>query len=206
MYPLGVGGIRDIVPGMSTEAANAGRLRARALFRRWPTVAGLAFAAGYVFRITTGLEPAPILVAALVIYLGTAALGRPGAAWPLFFAAAAVIVLTRAALPGVQPSWVLFALGVPLLGYGLARRAFRPLWGLPLQTLLFAVVGGLAAIGPLLGAETGGLLIAAGLLAHAALDVHLLRTGRLVPRSMAEFCVVLDTALAVAITAAVAPN
>ena len=188
---------------MSAGATSAGGPRARFLLQRWPTVAGLAFAAGYLFRITTGLEPAPILVAALVVYLGTAALGRPGAAWPLFFAAAVVIVLARVALPEVRPSWALFTLGVALLAYGLARRALRPLWGLPLQTLLFAVIGGLAAIGLLIGAEPGGLLIASGLLAHAALDVHLLRTGRLVPRSMAEFCVVLDTALAVAIIAVV---
>jgi hypothetical protein len=42
-------------------------------------------------------------------------------------------------------------------------------------------------------------LVAAGLLGHAAWDAYHHRTDRVVVRSLAEFCLVLDTALAVAI-------
>ena len=42
-------------------------------------------------------------------------------------------------------------------------------------------------------------LVAAGLLGHAAWDAYHHRVNRVVVRSMAEFCLVLDTALAVAI-------
>jgi hypothetical protein len=45
-------------------------------------------------------------------------------------------------------------------------------------------------------------VVAAGLLGHAAWDVHHHRTGRVVARSLAEFCVVLDTLLAAAIVVA----
>jgi len=46
--------------------------------------------------------------------------------------------------------------------------------------------------------EVGAYVVAAGLLGHAAWDVHH-RTNRVVVRSLAEFCLALDTALAVAI-------
>jgi hypothetical protein len=41
--------------------------------------------------------------------------------------------------------------------------------------------------------------VAAGLLGHAAWDLYHHRVNRVVTRSFAEFCLVLDTALAVAI-------
>jgi hypothetical protein len=47
----------------------------------------------------------------------------------------------------------------------------------------------------------GAYLVAAGLLGHAAWDADHYRANRVVVRSMAEFCLVLDTALAVAIVA-----
>jgi hypothetical protein len=46
--------------------------------------------------------------------------------------------------------------------------------------------------------EVGAYVVAAGLLGHAAWDVHH-RTNRVVVRSLAEFCLALDTALAMAI-------
>lgn len=171
----------------------------RNLLHRWPTVVGLAFAAFNAIGMTTGLEQAPVLVAALVVYVGAAALGRQGAAWPLFFGTVVVITLVRVLFPDLQSPWVLFGLGALLLAYGLIRRAFRPLWSLPLQTLLMVVIGGLAAIGLLISTEVGGYLVALGLLAHAGLDVYLFKTNRVVARSMAEFCFVLDATLAVAI-------
>jgi hypothetical protein len=41
--------------------------------------------------------------------------------------------------------------------------------------------------------------VAVGLLGHAAWDVWHHRTNRVVSRSLAEFCLVLDTALAIGI-------
>jgi hypothetical protein len=44
--------------------------------------------------------------------------------------------------------------------------------------------------------------VAGGLLAHAAWDIYHHRANKVVVRSMAEFCFVLDTLLAAAIVAA----
>jgi hypothetical protein len=45
----------------------------------------------------------------------------------------------------------------------------------------------------------GAYLVAAGLIGHTAWDAHHPRTNRVVARSLAEFCMFLDTALAVII-------
>jgi hypothetical protein len=62
-----------------------------------------------------------------------------------------------------------------------------------------AGVGAAAAIALILSRDAGSYLVAAGLLGHAAWDVYHHRVNRVVVRSMAEFCCVLDTLLAVAI-------
>jgi hypothetical protein len=61
-----------------------------------------------------------------------------------------------------------------------------------------AVFGAVAAVTLLVGGDFGAYLVAAGLLGHAVWDVHHHRTERVVVRSMAEFCFVLDTIIAVA--------
>lgn len=58
------------------------------------------------------------------------------------------------------------------------------------------VLGAVALVAAQAQPVVAGVLVAGGLLAHAAWDVHHHRTGRVVVRSMAEFCVVLDTVLA----------
>src|SRR5215216_3650908 len=61
--------------------------------RRWPTLAGLGFAALIAFDLTSGVDLASVLAASAAVYLGAAALQRPAAAWPLFLATAAVITV-----------------------------------------------------------------------------------------------------------------
>ena len=89
-----------------------------------------------------------------------------------------------------------------LAAYGVARGALRPAEGLPRQALAMLVVGAAAAVTVLAGGALGGYLVAAGLLADAAWDVYHHRVNRVVVRSMAEFCFVLDTLLAVAVIVA----
>jgi hypothetical protein len=166
--------------------------------RRWPTLAGLGFAALIAFDLMSGVELAPILAASAAVYLGAAALQRPAAAWPLFFATAVVITVARLLDDRFEPTWVILAGAVALLAFGLLRGAGRPGHGLPLQTA--GLVGfGAAAAAALITSEFGAWLVAAGLLGHAAWDVYHHRVNRVVVRSLAEFCLVLDTALAVAI-------
>jgi len=167
--------------------------------RRWPTLAGLGFAALIAIDLMSGVELAPILAASAAVYLGAAALQRPAAAWPLFFATAVVITVARLLDDRFEPTWVILAGAVALLTYGLLRGAGRPGHGLPLQTAALLGFGAAAGAALMITPELGAYLVAAGLLGHAAWDVYHHRTNRVVVRSLAEFCLVLDTALAVAI-------
>lgn len=172
---------------------------ARPVLRRWPSAAGLAFAAFVAFGATGGAEFAPVLAAAAVVYLGSAALGKRSAAWPLFFATVVVITIARVVDDRIEPTWVLFGLGAVLLVYGLLRGGLRPRHGLPLQTLALLGYGAVAALGLLLAPTLGAYLVALGLLGHAAWDFYHHRTDRVVSRSLAEFCLVLDATLGVVI-------
>ncbi|MCD0445094.1 hypothetical protein LO763_15870 [Glycomyces sp. A-F 0318] len=171
---------------------------ARAVLRRWPTAFGIAFAAFVVWGLASGADLAPVLTASGLVYLASAALGRRGAAWPVF---ALTFVVIGAA--GFTPwedaaTWVLIGLAALFAAYGLLRGAARPAEGLPLQAVGMAVFGGAAAVVLLVGGDLGAYLVAAGLLGHAAWDLHHHRADRVVVRSMAEFCLVLDVLIAVA--------
>ncbi|WP_192907139.1 DUF6010 family protein [Glycomyces paridis] len=181
-------------------ARTAGPLRTAA--HRWPALLGAVFAAFVAWDLGTGGDLAPVLTASGLIYLGAAAIRRPNAAWPLF---AITFVIIGAA--GFTPwenlaTWVLIGLAAALAVYGLATGAVRPPEGLPLQSLGMAVFGAAAVAAVLVGGDLAAYLVAVGLLGHAAWDVHHHRTGRVVARSLAEFCVVLDTVVAVVIVIA----
>ena len=90
------------------------------------------------------------------------------------------------------------------IGYGLVRGAIRPAGGLPLQALAMVVVGTIAVITLLVDETAGGILVAIGLLGHAGWDVYHHRVNRVVVRSLAEFCFVIDTLVAGAVLAVVA--
>jgi len=170
--------------------------------RRWPALAAVAFAALMAADLAQGVDIAPVLAALGVVYLGTAALRRPGAAWPLFFATIAVALVAGLLVEDIDTTWVLLGLGALLALYGLAfRGAAHPAHGLPLQGLALLVLGAIATVAPSLPLDIGAYLVAAGLLAHTVWDLHHFRTRRVVARSLAEFCMVLDTLLAVAIIA-----
>ena len=170
----------------------------RSTVRRWPTALGIAFAAFVIVDLAAGADLAPILTASGLVYLGAAALRKRGAAWPVFLLTFVVI-----GAAGFTPwedavTWGLIGLAVLFAVYGLLTGAVRPPEGLPLQAIGMAVFGGAAAAVLIVGGDLGAYLVAAGLLGHAAWDVHHHRTERVVARSMAEFCFVLDTLVAVA--------
>jgi hypothetical protein len=167
--------------------------------RRWPMLAGLGFAALIAVDLVSGVELAPVLAASAAVYLGAAALRRPAAAWPLFFATAVVITVARLADDRFEPTWAILASAVALLIYGLLRGAGHPGYGLPLQTVALLGFGAAAAAALMITPELGAYLVAAGLLGHAAWDAYHHRVNRVVVRSLAEFCLALDTALAVVI-------
>ncbi|WP_219412490.1 hypothetical protein [Pseudonocardia nigra] len=168
------------------------------LLRRWPAAAGLVLALATGIGIAGGGEVVPVVTASGFVYLGAAALRSRAAAWPVFAVAFVLIGIGRA-VPAFDPSWWMLGLAAVLVGYGASRGALRPPWGLPLQAAAMLVLGAVALVAVEAAAGWAGLVVAAGLLAHAAWDVHHHRTERVVARSMAEFCAVLDTVLALVV-------
>jgi hypothetical protein len=165
--------------------------------RRWPALAGIAFAVLVALGMASGVEQAPVLAAAAMVYIGSSALQKPSAAWPLFFGS--VVVITVAKIFDVDATLIVLGCGVALGLYGLLRGVVRPGYGLPLQTVALLGFGAVAAVALFVDADLGAYLVAGGLLAHSAWDLHHYRANRVVARSLAEFCLLLDASLAVLI-------
>jgi hypothetical protein len=163
------------------------------LNRLWPAAFGLAFAAFNMIGLAQGADLAPILVGAAFVYLGASALQRRGASWPVFWLVFVVIGVSKV-VGGPDSTWVLLGVAAVFAVYGAVRNA----QGLPRQALAMAVFGGAAAATVLVGGDFGAYLVAAALLAHSGWDAYHLRTGKVVSRSMAEFCFVLDAVVAIA--------
>lgn len=166
----------------------------------WPSLVGLGFAAYVAMDLftggETGAEIGPVVAASGLVYLGAAALGRPAMAWPLFVLTVLVITASKLGWVGIESTWILLAMAGAFLGYGLLRSMHRPREGLSAQTIGMAAFGAVAAIALVVNEVAGAFLVAAGLLAHAGWDAYHHRMERVVTRSMAEFCFVLDATLA----------
>jgi hypothetical protein len=169
------------------------------LRRRWPALAGIVFAALVSIGMQDGTEGAPPLAAAAMAYVGAAALRRPAAAWPLFFGSVVVITVAKLLDDRFDGTLVVLGCGVALMLYGLLRGVIRPADGLPLQTVALLGFGAAAAVAFFVDTDLGSYIVAAGLLAHSGWDLYHYRTNRVVARSLAEFCLLLDATVAVLI-------
>ena len=81
--------------------------RARAWFAyRWPIAAGIMFAAFVAFGSGPAdhTDLAPVITASAFVYLGSAALQRRVAAWPMFFVSVIVITIGFR-VPVFDPAW-----------------------------------------------------------------------------------------------------
>ncbi|WP_173082530.1 hypothetical protein [Phytohabitans rumicis] len=165
----------------------------QAVLHRWPSALGLAAAA---FQLATGADRdsvAIVIAVATLCYLGAAALDRPWIAWAGVLGAS--VVVTVCELAGL-PWWAGLGLtALALLGAGLAGGAPRP--ALTAQTLALAGYGGLAMTALVVAPRAGLALAGVTLAAHAAWDVVHYRRNTVVPRSLAEFCVLLDVPLGI---------
>lgn len=172
----------------------------RAALRRWPTAFGIAFAVFAVWGMASGVELGQVVAASGFVYLGAAAVKRRGAAWPMF--AVSFVAIGAADFTPWEDqfgTWALLGLAALLALYGVLRGAARPAEGLPLQAIAMALFGGIAATVLFIGGDFGAYLVAAGLLGHAAWDVYHHRRELVVSCSLAEFCFVLDTLVAIII-------
>jgi hypothetical protein len=148
------------------------------------------------YGIASGAEVAAVITASGFVYLGSAALQRRTAAWPVF-AISFVLVGLGLNVSGFNASWWMVGIAAALLLYAVTRGALKPTWGVPLQAAALAILAPLALIAAEANQTVAGVLVAAGLFAHTGWDIYHHRTDRVVVRSMAEFCAVLDSLLAV---------
>ncbi|WP_433528836.1 hypothetical protein ACQPYA_21180 [Micromonospora sp. CA-263727] len=163
----------------------------RKLLRRWPAALGVLVAVGTLLGISHGGQVASVVAASGFVYLAAAATGRPGAAWPAF-GVTFVLVGLGLAPTGFDPvPWICVA-AVGLAIFGSVRVGPRPAWSLPLQSVAMLVLGAAALLAVSADHLAGGIIVSVALFAHAAWDAWHHHTGRVVVRSLAEFCGVLD--------------
>ena len=173
------------------------------LKHRWPTVLGIAVAALAVFDLQGGTELAALTMLMPVVYLGAAALDLRWSAWVVLLAGVAVLVVIPSSSE-VVPSMIFVVAALVFLVVGVARGQLRKPGGLALQT-----VGVLAFGSTVLGAlyvdpDLGGYLVAFALIGHAVWDAYHYLRNRVVARSYAEWCAVVDLVLGAAILLALA--
>lgn len=166
-----------------------------ALLHRWPAALGL-LAVG--FQLATGANREAIAITvgvATLCYLSAAALNQPWMAWASIVGAS--LVVTAAKLAGL-PWWALMgAVAAALVVIGLVIRAPRP--ALTAQTVALLGFGGLAVTALYIAPQAGMVLAGLALASHAGWDLIHYRRDTVVPRSLAEFCMVLDLPLGLAL-------
>jgi hypothetical protein len=170
------------------------------LMHRWPTALGIALAAMTAYDLEDGLEFAALVVLMAFVYVGAAALDRRRASWVVFLAGCAVVVVFLDLLDSaVDSSLVLLVAALVFVVVGAVRGQLRSPGGLTLQAAGMLGFGVVALMALFVAPGLGAYLVAFALLGHAAWDAcHYLR-DRVVARSYAEFCGVLDLLVGAAI-------
>jgi hypothetical protein len=162
---------------------------------------GIAVAALTVYGMDRAAEIVPLsslIVLMALVYVGSAALDRRWFAWVLLFAGLPLLSFVPPN-SGIDPSAVLLIAAAGFLVLGAIRGLLRRPGGLPLQAAGMLVFGAGMLVALYVQPFLGAMLVAVGLLGHGAWDAfHYLR-DRVVPRSYAEFCAVLDLLVGAAI-------
>jgi hypothetical protein len=168
------------------------------LMHRWPTALGIAVAALAAYDIEDGLEFATLTVLMALVYVGAAALDRRRFAWVVLIAVLAVLTVISSASE-VVASVGFLVVALVFLVLGVARGLWRRPSGLPLQTAGMLAFGSIVLVAPYVEPNLGGKLVAFALIGHTAWDAYHYLRDRVVARSYAEFCGVLDLLVGAAI-------
>lgn len=172
----------------------------------WPGSIGLALAAFLAIDLFGGAEQgadfAAVVAASGLVYLAAASLEKPSISWPVFLLSVAIITIARRGLIPLEATWAMLVVALLFAAYGVVRASMRPNQDLPLQAAAMIAFGGSAALALFISPVAGALLVAGGLFAHAGWDVYHHVKNKVVVRSMAEFCFMLDSALGIAIVIA----
>jgi hypothetical protein len=170
---------------------------------RWPTVLGIAVAALTVFDLQGGTELVALTTLMPVVYLGAAALDRRWFAWVVLPAGVAVLVVIPTSSQVVS-SMIFLLAALVFLVVGVAGRQFRKSGGLALQTFGVLAFGSTVLVALYVDPEMGGYLVAFALIGHAGWDAYHYLRNRVVGRSYAEWCAVVDLLLGAAILSSLA--
>ena len=160
----------------------------------WPVALGLAAA---TFQIVTGVATDAVAITIAVAascYLAAAALGQPWIAWAGVLVGS--LVVTFSEIAGIAWWLGLTVFAAVLVVAGVLRRTQAR--ALTAQGLAMVGFGGLAVVAVLISPRLGLALAGVALASHAAWDYLHLRRNVVVPRSLAEFCFVLDVPFGVA--------
>ena len=174
------------------------------LIHRWPTALGIALAALAAFDLQDGLEFAALTVLMALVYLGAAALDRRWSAWVVLLAGLPLAIFIPS-ISGIDPSVVLLVAAPVFLVLGVARGQWQRPDGLPLQTAGMLAFGSTALVALYyVYPDLGGKLVGIAILSHGAWDAYHYLRNRVVARSYAEWCAVVDLLLGAAILLALA--
>ncbi|GAA0274274.1 hypothetical protein [Cryptosporangium japonicum] len=173
--------------------------RPASLLRRWPTALAFAFAA---LTLSDGAAEPGVGVALVVAaagYVALAALDRPALTWPIVVALFLGVVALRAfEVPEVPVLAVITAVA------GVVVVVRRPARWHRLQVPVGLVGVAVFAVALQVPTAVGAVVVALGLLGHAAWDAVLWRRDAVIARSFAEWCGVFDVVVAVGLVLLVA--
>ncbi|MFC3999375.1 hypothetical protein ACFOVU_25920 [Nocardiopsis sediminis] len=200
----GAGAERQVGAGTEnsarTENAVPGRREwPRTLVNRWPTAMALLMTvttlggAGSDDGVATF---SGILLLLPLLYLVVAKLGRRRATWPLLVAGVAVIFVLEG-LELIAPAAVFTAIALVVLVWGAVDGQLRRSGVFRLQALGMLGFGALALIGLAVDPDLGRYAVAAGWFLHGVWDLVHLKRDKVVSRSFAEWCCVVDIVIAI---------
>jgi hypothetical protein len=169
-----------------------------ALSRRWPTALALGAAALTLGGATSDegvLTFAGILPLLPLLYLVVAKLGRRQATWPALAVGFAFIAALRV-LDVLAPPAGLAAVALVVLVWGAVDGQLRQPGPFRVQALGMLGFGAFALAGLVVDPDLGRWLVAAGWFLHGVWDFVHLKLDKVVARSYAETCAVLDVLVA----------
>jgi hypothetical protein len=165
---------------------------------RWPTALALVMTA-LTFGGSESEEAVASLADALLLlqlgYLVIAKLRRRQASWPVIAVGFAVIIALRV-LEVISPAAVLSAMALLVLVWGAVDGQLRRPDPFRVQALGMLGFGALSLAGLVVDPDLGRYLVAAGFFLHGVWDYNFFKLDKVVARSHAEWCAVLDVLIA----------
>jgi hypothetical protein len=170
-----------------------------ALKNRWPTGLALAMSA-LTFGGSESAEGvasfSQILLLLPLLYLVVAKLQRREATWPLLVTGLALVIGLRV-LDVIAPAAVFAAMALIVLVWAAVDRQLFESGTFQIQALGMLWFGALGLIGLAVDPDLARYLVAAGWLLHGVWDFVHLKLDKVVARSFAEWCGVIDVVIAV---------